>query len=109
MTKEEIRQAAQDWDGSGVATQAEEGAFIKGAEWMQERMIENPDGGALLYAVVKTAERTKKEMIEKAADWFQNYLFDVGYPDDWLRDSRILVSGRDRFIKAMQDESRRLD
>lgn len=57
-------------------------AFVAGAEWMRE------------------------EMIEKAADWFQDYLFDVGYPDDWLRDSRVLVSGRDRFIKAMQDESK---
>jgi hypothetical protein len=82
MTKEEIRQAAQDWDGSGMATPAEEGAFVAGAEWMKERVI------------------------EKAADWFQDYLFDVGYPDDWLRDSRVLVSGRDRFKKAMQDESK---
>lgn len=81
-------------------------AFIAGAEWMQEEMIENPDGGALLYAVEKTAERTKREMIKKAADWFQDYLFDIGYPDDWLRDSRVLVRGRDRFIKAMQDESK---
>lgn len=40
MTKEEIIQAAQDWDGSGMATPAEEGAFIAGAEWMRERMIE---------------------------------------------------------------------
>ena len=40
MTIEEIRQAAQDWDGSGMATPAEEGAFIKGAELMQEKMIE---------------------------------------------------------------------
>ena len=82
MTKEEIRHAAQDWDGSGMATPAEEGAFIAGAEWMRDKMV------------------------EKAADWFQDYLFDVGYPDDWLRDSRVLVSGRDRFIKAMQDESK---
>lgn len=81
-------------------------AFIAGAEWMQEEMIENPDGGALLYAVVKTAERTKREMIKKAVEWFEKYLFDIGYPDDWLRDSRVLVSGRDRFIKAMQDESK---
>ena len=62
------------------------------------------EGQALLYAVEKTAERTKREVIEKAADWFQDYLFDVGYPDDWLRDSRVLVSGRDRFIKAMQED-----
>lgn len=64
------------------------------------------DGKAMLYIVEKTAERTKREMIEKAADWFQDYLFDIGYPDDWLRDSRVLVSGRDRFIKAMEDESK---
>ena len=64
MTKEEIRQAAQDWDGSGMATPAEEGAFIAGAEWMREEMIENPTGGALLYAVEKTAERTKREMMK---------------------------------------------
>ena len=82
MTKEEIRQAAQDWDGSGMATPAEEGAFIAGAEWMQERMI------------------------EKAAKWFEKYLFDIGYPDDWCRDSPNLISGKDRFIKAMQDESK---
>lgn len=82
MTKEEIRQAAQDWDGSGMATPAEEGAFIAGAEWMRDKMV------------------------EKAADWFQDYLFDIGYPDDWLRDSRVLVSGRDRFIKAMKNESK---
>ena len=85
MTKEEIRQAAQDWDGSGMATPAEEGAFIAGAEWMRDKMV------------------------EKAADWFQDYLFDVGYPDDWCRDSPNLVSGRDKFIKAMNNESRRLD
>ena len=60
------------------------------------------DGKAMLYIVEKTAERTKREMIAKAADWFQDYLFDIGYPDDWVRDSRVLVSGRDRFIKAME-------
>ena len=71
-----------------------------------EMRDETNEGQALLYAVEKTAERTKREMIKKAADWFQDYLFDIGYPDDWLRDSRVLVSGRDRFIKAMQDESK---
>lgn len=40
MTKEDIRQAAQDWDGSGMATPAEEGAFIAGAEWMQAQVEE---------------------------------------------------------------------
>jgi membrane-bound lytic murein transglycosylase MltF len=67
---------------------------------------ETNEGQALLYAVEKTAERTKREVIKKAAEWFEKYLFDIGYPDDWCRDSRVLVSGRDRFIKAMQDESK---
>ena len=40
MTKEDIRQAAQDWDGSGMATPAEEEAFIAGAEWMQAQVEE---------------------------------------------------------------------
>ena len=111
MTKEEIRHAAQKETayqldiGAKAPLSVQEG-FIKGAEWMQEKMQETNEGQALLYAVEKTAERTKREMIKKAADWFQEYLFDIGYPDDWCRDSPNLVSGRDRFIKAMQDESK---
>lgn len=62
------------------------------------------EGQALLYAVEKTAERTKREIIKKAVEWFEKYLFDIGYPDDWCRDSPNLISGKDRFIKAMQDE-----
>lgn len=69
-------------------------------------MENNNEGQALLYAVEKTAERTKREVIEKAAEWFEKYLFDIGYPDDWCRDSPNLISGKDRFIKAMQDESK---
>ena len=46
-------------------------AFIAGAEWMYEEMIENPDGGALLYAVVKTAERTKKETLLEVLNWIE--------------------------------------
>ena len=86
--KELVRQAARCFPPK-VTTVKEENAFIegfvRGAEWMQEKMI------------------------EKAAEWFEKYLFDVGYPDDWCRDSLNLISGKDRFIKAMQDESGRLD
>ena len=109
MTKEEIRLKAVDnakkyevWPPVADYQDGLIKGFEDGAEWM----LDNPTGGALLYAVGKTAERTKREMIKKAADWFQDYLFDVGYPDDWLRDSPNLVSGRDRFIKAMEYESK---
>ena len=82
MTKEEIRQAAQDWDGSGMATPAEEGAFIAGAEWMQERMQErmqeSNEGQALLYAVEKTAERTRKETLLEVLNWIEG-MYDTDY------------------------------
>lgn len=41
--------------------------FEDGAEWM----LDDPTGGALLYTVEKTAERTKREMIEKAVKWLK--------------------------------------
>lgn len=42
--------------------------------------------------------------IKKACEWFENYLFDLGYPDDWCRDSPNIESGKERFIKAMKGE-----
>lgn len=77
-------------------------------KYLEERNIpkDSLEANSILEGYELGVERGKREMIEKAADWFQDYLFDVGYPDDWLRDSRVLVSGRDRFIKAMQDESK---
>lgn len=44
-----------------------------------------------------------KWMLEKAADWIGNYLMEIGYPDDWLRDSPNMKSGEERFIKAMEE------
>ena len=42
-------------------------------------------------------------MLEKAADWIGNYLMEIGYPDDWLRDSLNIKSGKERFRKAMEE------
>lgn len=42
--------------------------------------------------------------IKNACKWFGDYLFDIGYPDDWMRDSPNLKSGEDRFRKAMLEE-----
>ena len=44
------------------------------------------------------------DAIEKACDWFSDYLFEIGYPDDWERDSENIVSGKERFRKAMEKE-----
>ena len=82
-TSDEIQKASEEYIlKTHIDNASVQDHFIAGAECMQERMI------------------------EKAAEWFEKYLFDIGYPDDWCRDSLSLISGKDRFIKAMQDESK---
>ena len=102
MNREEILK--DDWVANNYGDRGRNWvnlAFLDGVNWMEEKMQESNEGQALLYAVAKTAERTKREVIEKAAEWFEKYLFDIGYPDEWCRDSKNLISGRDKFIKAM--------
>ena len=46
----------------------------------------------------------QKEMdIENAGKGVGDYLFDIGYPDDWMRDSPNLKSGEKRFRKSMEE------
>ena len=42
--------------------------------------------------------------VEKACKWFADCLMEIGYPDDWMRDSPNMASGKERFIKAMEEE-----
>ena len=42
--------------------------------------------------------------IDKACEWLDNYLMEIGYPDDWCRDSEVQESGEKRFRKAMEEE-----
>ena len=46
-------------------------------------------------------EWARKEVIDRACEWLDTYLMEIGYPDDWLRDSPNIEGGRKRFIKAM--------
>ena len=48
-------------------------------------------------------EWARKEVINKACDWLDTYLMEIGYPDDWLRDSPNIKSGEERFRKAMEE------
>ena len=41
--------------------------------------------------------------IDKACDGLDTYLMEIGYPDDWMRDSPNIESGKVRFIKAMEE------
>lgn len=47
-------------------------------------------------------EAGKQEMIEKACEWIETHLFDIGFPDDWCRDLATMKSGKQRFIEAME-------
>lgn len=109
MTKEEILK--DDWVANNYGDRGRNWvnlAFLDGVNWMEERMQESNEGKALLYAVEKTAERTKREMIEKAAEWLSNNMFHS--INNGVQINGICVSDFvGRFKKAMQDESKRLD
>ena len=47
------------------------------------------------------AKEQRKIDIDKACKWFEVYLAEIGYPDDWCRDSEAQESGEKRFRKAM--------
>ena len=38
-----------------------------------------------------------------ACAWFEKYLAEIGYPDDWCRDSEVQESGEKRFRKATEE------
>ena len=78
MSKE-IMKAASEYSCESVPYDSKTDAFVAGAEWMQ------------------------KKMIEKACEWIESYLFDIGFPDDWCRDSATMKSGKQRFLEAMED------
>ena len=46
-------------------------------------------------------EWARKKAIDEARKWFADYLMEIGYSDDWMRDSTNIESGEERFIKAM--------
>ena len=54
-------------------------------------------------ACMAMAEWMQKQMIDKASEWIESYLFDIGFPDDWCRDSATMKSGKQRFLEAMED------
>lgn len=68
-------------------------AFEEGANWADEHPKET-NGKELLYVCQRTAERTKKEMIEKACKWLGNYAELTGIDFETIKES---------FLKAMEE------
>ena len=57
----------------------------------------------LYMGYVVGATEQKAIDIDKACEWLDNYLMEIGYPDDWMRDSPNMESGKERFRKAMEE------
>ena len=77
-------------------TEAEYDREMAFAEWYRK----NGNGTPTFSDAIEWA---RKDVIEKACEWLGNYLMEIGYPDDWLRDSLNIKSGKERFRKAMEE------
>ena len=71
MTREEERKEAASCHITASNEDFKEyyEGFIEGAKWADENP--NSNGKELLYVAQKTAERTKKEIINKACEWLK--------------------------------------
>lgn len=79
MTREEILK--DDWVANNYGDRGRNWvnlAFLDGVNWMEERMQESNEGQALLYAVEKTAERTRKETLLEVLNWIEG-MYDIDY------------------------------
>lgn len=54
--------------------------------------------------ILRELQEERKMAVDEACEWFGNYLMEIGYPDDWMRDSKVQSSGEQRFRKAMLNE-----
>jgi len=61
------------------------------------------DEPTAIKAYIDGAKEQKAIDIEKACEWLDNYLMEIGYSDDWLRDSLNIKSGKERFRKSMEE------
>ena len=61
------------------------------------------DEPTAIKAYIDGAKEQKAIDIEKACEWLDNYLMEIGYPDDWMRDSLNIKSEKERFRIAMEE------
>lgn len=58
----------------------EANSIMEGINWADKNTKET-NGKELLYVANKTAERTKKEVIDKLCEWFEDVDFETTYID----------------------------
>ena len=77
-------------------TQAEYDREVAFAEWYHK----NGKGTPTFSDAIEWA---REEVINKACEYLDTYLMVIGYPDDWMRDSLNIKSGKERFREAMEE------
>ena len=92
----DIIERAREYAGVHKAT--EFNYFGVGQVYGYERIY-----NAEITAYERGAKEQKVIDIDKACNWLDNYLMEIGYPDDWMRDSPNMESGKKRFRKAMEE------
>ena len=76
-------------------------AFEEGVKWADEHPYLSEEEQVGLGGLGMMWQ--KKHLIDKACKWIEAYLFELGFPDDWLRDSPNVMNGEQRFRKAMEE------
>ena len=107
--EERAKLASEGYDDDGYSAGLYMG-YVVGAT--EQKAIDNEELLKLKSAWKKQAQINHNDednynqgyhdAVEKACKWLGNYLMEIGYPDDWLRDSLNIKSGKERFIKAME-------
>ena len=99
----------KDAEGEGKALFKMEGLMVATEQELTciGDFLGDTDGKALLYAINKTEERTRRDVINKACEWLLKNLFSPVYVTDGDKEGTI---GRHLFIslfrKAMGDNSK---
>ena len=87
----------RDAEGEGKALFKMEGLMVATEQELTciDDLLGEADGKALLYAINKTEERTRKEVINKACEWLMNYfVFD---------NTLMSASGCDLFLRKFRE------
>ena len=105
MTREEEIRQEIDLQLAGCFGNYSEGyeeGFIEGAKWADENP--NSNGKELLYVAQKTAERTKKEIINNALEFINEYFYEHPHCNCLIctESFESLEDFIDNFKKAME-------
>lgn len=58
---------------------------------------------ALQFGYEMGLVKGKADATDKACEFFEQYLAEIGYPDDWCRGSEVQKSGEQRFREFMEE------